>query len=419
MMQNNLLHTLLEEFAINLPKKNDINQRNISFPSVENKIISLIGMRRTGKTYYLYQKINELLQKKVKIEQILYINFEDERLSNISKHELGELLDEFYSLYPENYKKKIYIFLDEIQNVDDWGQVVRRFFDKKNTNMAITGSSAKLLSKEIATSLRGRCYSIEVWPYSFAEFLKNSELYPKSRTFGKVTLNRLKKCLQDFLLRGGFPEVSVAAINEHYRILQDYVEVVTYRDIVERHNVTNISLLKYVIKFLVKNTATRFSINKMYNDLKSQGFQIGRSTLYDYISYIEDSYLCFFVSLYSESLRKSQVNEKKIYVIDTGVACSYMFGFSENYGRLFETLVYIELRRREYNVFYYFTKDRYEIDFLVETPERKRILYQVVWDVSDKKTLEREQRALNMAKQELNIEGFLITPDVFIEKFIN
>ncbi len=414
-----LLQDLLEEFKEKISRANGAIPREITLPSIPNKINVIIGMRRTGKTYFLLQEIKQLLEKNpARLSQLLYLNFEDDRLLPLTAPKLGELIDAFYTLYPENHDKTCYFILDEIQNVPQWEITIRRFFDTKKVNIKLTGSSAKLLSKEIATSLRGRSIATEMWPFSFKEYLIAQKIEPPQKLFGKISKDRLLQALKNYIKQGGFPETVYLDTLDRNRILQDYVDVVIFRDIIERYKITNVELIKYLIKSLIKQTGSAFSVNKFYNDLKNQGMPISKMTIYDYLSYIEDAYLIFAVPLYSESLRKIQSNPRKIYAIDTGLIHAYTSSALENIGHLFENVVYIELRRRGFEVFYYLTKERYEIDFLAKDRRNKFHLYQVVWDISNKETLAREKRALEAAEKELKIKGKIITPETFLEMLL-
>ena len=195
-------------------------------------------MRRTGKTGLMFQTIQNLLSSGVPQSRILCLNFEDDRLLPCDQAKLASILDEFYSMYPESHNELCYMFLDEIQNVENWALVIRRFFDSKKVKIYLTGSSAKLLSKEIASSLRGRSISCEVWPFSFTEFLISQNIESKYKTFGKQTIDLLAKYFNQYLTVGGFPEVINLKPDHRNIILQDYVDVVIYRDIVERYNLT-------------------------------------------------------------------------------------------------------------------------------------------------------------------------------------
>lgn len=413
-MASLLFHELREEFTQEMQLFNSGIPREAVFSSIPNKIKVAIGMRRTGKTFFLLQKIRELQNEGIPLSRIFFLSFEDDRLLPITQETLREFIDEFYSLYPENHSEVCYFFLDEIQNVESWPLLVRRIFDTKQTQIFLTGSSAKLLSKEIATTLRGRSIATEIWPFSFNEYLQARNLSMQSQTKGKSYQDRMQHYLKDYLKHGGFPEAVNLETSDRNVLLQDYVNVVIFRDIVERYSITNITLVKYLIKSLLKNTGGSFSANKLFNNLKSQGFSVGKTTIYDYIGYIEDAYLAFTVPLYSESIRKVHSNPKKIYAIDTGIVNAYTLSFSNNFGHLFENLVYLDLRRRGHDVYYYLTKERYEVDFLSQDKMGKMHLMQVVWDARDAETLAREQRALKCAEDELKIKGQIITPDVWL-----
>jgi hypothetical protein len=221
--------------------------------------------------------------------------------------------------------------------------------------------------------------------------------------------------LLQYFQQGGFPGVQNLASSERLETLQGYVETVIFRDIVERYQVTNLSLLRYLIHSLMKNVASLFSINKFYNDIKSQGFKVGKDTLYTYLEYIEDAYLIFTVPLFSESLRMRQNAPKKIYAIDSGLLLANSFNLSPNLGKLFENLVYLDLRRQKKQVFYYKTSSGYEIDFIAQYDQQRPEILQVVWETEDKKTIEREIRALKEAEKELGISGKIIDLNTYLK----
>ncbi|MBY0545301.1 MAG: ATP-binding protein [Gammaproteobacteria bacterium] len=412
-----LLQTLLVEFQAKYSTMADPVSRQGHFNHLPNKIDVAIGMRRVGKTYFLFQTIRDLLMKEnIPWHRILYLNFEDDRLLPCSQKKLVALLEGFYQLYPDNHDHTCYFFLDEIQQVDDWPLVIRRFFDTKKIKIYLTGSSARLLSKEIASSLRGRSLSTEIWPYSFNEYLSAYHMtWDKKHLVSDKIQHKLQEYLRNYFIQGGFPETIGLPVDKQRQLLQDYVEVVLMRDIIERYNITNISLIKYLLSTLLKNIATGFSVHKFANDVKSQGLTGAKNTIHDYLSYIEDAYLVFCVPLFSESLRKTHSNPRKIYAIDTGLANAFSFSLQHNSGHLFENIVYLDFRRRGCKVYYYLTQERCEVDFLVEDPFGHRKLYQVVWDMSDPSTLAREERALRTAEKELGIPGEIITPEVYMQ----
>lgn len=419
MINQTLLAELIEELSETLLELNTHQVTRLAhFPTMKKKVNVATGMRRVGKTYLLWQQVQKLLSEGVAFRQILYVNFEDDRLLPMRQEQLAQLLDLFYATYPDNYNRTCYLFLDEIQNVDGWPLVIRRFMDSKKVRIYLSGSSAKLLSKEIASTVRGRSLTTEVWPYSWTEYKLAHSLVQPQKPFSQKTTDIHCAKLKEYLLMGGFPEVQGSEpLSNKRQTLQSYVDIVIYRDIIERHNITNISLLNYLVKCMLKNIACKYSPHKFFNDIKSQGFKASKNTVYDYMHHIEDAYLAFAVPLYSESLRQVQSNPKKIYAVDSGLAHAYNMSFSENIGRLFENMFYLELRRLGHEVYYYNTKDGFEIDFFTRDLEGKLHLYQVVWDRYDLETLQCEKRALKAAENELGIQGTLVDPSYFVWNF--
>lgn len=403
-----LLITLLEESFYTIEQARII-PRDIQFPQSEQMIKVAVGMRRSGKTYALFQRISELLKLGIKKEQILFVDFEDDRLLPMNAKQMGALLDEFFSIYPENHQRKCYFFLDEVQNVEDWHQVVRRYHLRKNIELTITGSSSKLLSQEIHTSLRGRSLSVEVLPYSFNEYRVAGQLTVPKPPFGRQAYDIANKQMVDFFTKGGFPAVQQMQAHEWRETLQGYVDTLILRDIIERHNVTNITLLKYLTKTLLINAAAPFSVNKFFNNVKSQGYKISRETLHHYMAYLEDAFLIFSVPVYSESVRAQHTKPNKIYCIDNGLIYAFSLNIKELYHKFLENQIYLDLRRQGKQIYYYNTQEGYEIDFVTVDKNGERELIQVTWDMSNAKTADREQRALDIAEKELDIKGRIIT----------
>jgi predicted AAA+ superfamily ATPase len=418
MNEQALLQITLGEFYDKLTLLKDIVARDAKFPDAPNKIKVAIGMRRAGKTYFVYQHILKLINEGVSKTNILYINFEDDRLLPLNEKKLAKLVDSFYSLYPENHDKKCYLFLDEIQNVDNCPLVIRRLHDSKNVEIFLTGSSAKLLSKEIATSLRGRSLAVEIWPYSFNEFMKAKNISIDRSLYSKKVQDKLTAIFHSYLSDGGFPETIPFSSDVRQQTLQEYFDLVIYRDIIERHNIKNPTLIKYILLSMIHNVGKPFSINKLYNDLKSQGYKIGKDILYEYANHIEDAYLAFSVGLYDKSIRKTYTTPKKLYAIDPGMIRALTLNYESDLGKLFENIIYLDLRRFGCKINYYLTKERYEIDFLAQTPRGHKKFFQVAWNLEDTSTIEREQRALQIGMRELQIPGEIITLDSYLHKGI-
>lgn len=411
-----ILQIILDEFHGKLALLKDLVPREAHFAKAANKIKVAIGMRRAGKTYFVYEHILFLLKKKIGKSQILYINLEDDRLQPLDQKNFAQLVDAFYTLYPENHEKKCYLFFDEVQNVEDWAQVIRRLHDTKNVEIFLTGSSAKLLSKEIATSLRGRSLATEIWPYSFKEFMQAHQIEVDLSLYGNKARDKLTQAFHLYLSTGGFAEITSYSPDLRQQTLQEYVDIVIYRDIIERHKIGNPALVKHMILSMLHNVGRPFSINKFYNESKSRGYDTGKDTLYDYASYIEDAYLAFAIPIFDSSIRKVQTNPKKLYAIDPGLVRALTLDYDRDLGRLFENVVYLDLRRQGCHVSYYLTEDRREIDFIIQTPRGQKKFFQVVWYMEDQNTYERESRALETGMKELQIPGEILTLDAYLQR---
>jgi hypothetical protein len=385
-------------------------KRQTDLKELPGKISVVIGMRRVGKTYFLYQKIQQLIDEGTDPKSIFYLNLEDDRLPELKKGVLSELIDGFYALYPQNHTRHCWLFFDEIQMAEDWSSVLRRLLDTKKVSIFATGSSARLLSKEIATNLRGRAISTEIWPLNLQEYANARTYHLPQEIMSQRTKDEYFAFFNEYLLSGGFPETVNYNEMDQRRVHQDYVSVAILRDILERHEIKNKHLLRYLIKFILTNVSKPVSFNKLFNDLKSQGQSIGKNTLYEYFDHISDCYLSFLVPLYTESTRKQESNPRKAYAVDTGISRSHMIGISDNMGRLFENLIYLDFRRHHYEVHYYLTRTGKEIDFIARSFEGRPRIVQVCFDAQDSETYEREATALSQAESELGISGALITP---------
>lgn len=371
-------------------------RREIQIPLDSGKVISIIGPRRTGKTYLMYQVISEIKD----ITNVVYINFEDERLE-LSSNELNQVIEAYFEMYPNKKEGDLFFFFDEIQEIKGWENFIRRVYDTISKNIFITGSSSKLLSKEIATSLRGRTISYEVLPLSFREYLKfkqtEEDIYS---TKGKA---KLISSFNEYLLKGGFPETISMGQELYEKTLTNYFEVMVYRDIIERHNIANVLPLKLFIKNLVANTAKEFSVNKIFNTFKSEGIKTSKDTLYKFIDYCEDAYILSTISNFSESMPKQTI--KKSYSIDTGLSSMLSFTLSKDKGRLFENVILLELKRMGKQAYYY--KDKSECDFIVKEKDKIAQAIQVCYDLSDENE-GREIAGLLEAMKRFNLKKGLI-----------
>lgn len=393
-MDKEIIRAIIKDFhRRRLPK---LIERNINVPINSGKIISIIGPRRTGKTYLIYQ----IMSKVKDITNIIYINFEDERLELNSK-ELNQIIESYFEIYPDKKEQDLFFFFDEIQEIKNWEKFVRRIYDTISKNIFITGSSSKLLSKEIATSLRGRTITYEVFPLSFIEYLKFKNIEDDIHsTKGKA---KLISAFNEFILKGSFPETISMGQELYEKTLENYFEVMIYRDIAERHNIRDILPLKLFIKRLTGNTAKEFSINKIFNSLKSEGIKISKDVIYKFLDYCEDAYMLIPISNFSESLAKQTI--KKSYSIDTGFSSMLSFALSKDKGRLFENIILLELKRKGKEIYYY--KDKLECDFIVKEKDRITEAIQVCYDLNENNQ-EREIAGLNEAMKRFGLKKGLI-----------
>ena len=392
-MKNLIKQRLADAVSMDIP---EIVEREFRLPNIPNKTHAVIGMRRTGKTYFLFQKIKQYLSEEIDQSRLVYFNFEDERLAEMTSKELHWITDEYYVLYPENMSRKVYFFFDEIQMVKGWEVFTRRLMDNENVQIFISGSSAKLLSREIASSMRGRSIETIIYPYSYREFLKIQGIdYPSSPArANKQQRNHLANRFLKYLLEGGFPEAQGLENRDRHLLLQGYVNMVLFRDIIDRFNISNTMVLKKLIRHLISNAGTHFTVNKFFNYLKSQGMKVAKTTLYEYLDHIQDAFLLFPVHIYTDSERKRMLNPIKPYIIDTGLTSAFSTKQEPDSGKLLENNVFVELKRRQAEISYMRTSSGYEVDFIARYPDGRVQAIQVSADVSNPQTLERECRSL-------------------------
>jgi len=407
-----IIQTLIADFNERpLPK---LTTRSAQIRPLAGKAQTIIGMRRAGKTWFLYQQMADLLGQGIEKERLLYINFEDERLHPFAQSDFETLLDSFYQTNPALKEKTCFFFFDEIQLVPNWEQFIRRVLDTENARVFVTGSSAKLLSREIATSLRGRSLSTEIFPFTFAEFLNHNKINYAFRSIpGSKMRVQLKKSFQQFLLHGGFPEIQDYSRYDRIKVLQEYVHTVIYRDVADRYNIGKLQPLRRLLLTTLNAPATLFSVNKFYNHLKSQQIPCRKDSLYSYLDYLHEAYLLFPVYLAAKSEKAKQVNPAKIYPIDTGLAHAHSRQTEPDWSHLLETFVFLELRKRNYSIEYYKTQKGYEIDFVASPPYAcAKELIQVAVSIKDEQTRNMAIRALTdgMVEQQLP-QSLLITAD--------
>jgi uncharacterized protein len=370
------------------------------------QIHAVIGLRRAGKTFFLYQIVNELLGSGVPKEAVLLVNFEDERLAALSAERLGVILDAYYELFPERTRGEVHVFLDEVQVVPGWERFVARLFENKRYRLTITGSSSKLLSMEIATSLRGRSVSTHIYPLSFSEFASYRGLEVDQRTAFRSERYKAVKLLDSYLAWGGFFEVQDAHDDgERRRIVSTYVDLVVYRDLVERYSVKNLTAMKALIRYFVTNTTRKASLSKLGATLGAG--PVSRNTIAQYTSFLEDTNVLYACTKFSYKLSQGNT-PSKFYLADPSFKTVAGANFSADRGLFFENAVYMELRRRGLEVSFF--EDKGECDFITKSGTKVIAAYQVCVDPA--RAGEREEKGLLAALDTFNMaDGTIITAD--------
>jgi predicted AAA+ superfamily ATPase len=377
-------------------------RREEDLPPLAGKALAVIGMRRAGKTTFLHQIRADYLQAGRNPHRQLYFNFEDERLLGIPATELHRIPETLLKLFPEPVDEPITLYLDEIQLVPGWETFVRRLLDTPGYELFLSGSSAKLLSREIASSMRGRAWETTIHPFGFSEFLchhgHDLPADPSALTLKKTTA--LDHHFGRYLTMGGFPEAQSLEVHHRRQLLQNYVDVLLLRDVIERHQISNPVALRWLVRRLLSSPAGLFSITRFSADLKSQGISVGREHLYEFLAHLEDAFLLHTIPVATDSEKRRQVNPRKVYPADTGLIPVFDRSGKLNTGHALETVVFIGLLRRLAEVAYVKTKQGTEVDFLARYPDQREELIQVCATVDDPTTLAREIRALEHAAQE-------------------
>ncbi len=378
--------------------------REIVLPWVPRKVDTLVGMRRSGKTWMMRQRMRELVDAGTPREALLYLSFEDERLWQLDASQLGLIVDVYFRRTPRLRKRTCAFFFDEIQVVTGWERFVRRILDTEDVHVCISGSSSRLLSREIATSMRGRSIATEVFPFSFSEALTHrGVVLDRGRRLGKRARSEVEHAFREYLARGGFPEVQGLDEHTRIRVLQEYLDAVIFRDVVERHRESNTVALRRLIRQLINAPASLVSIHRLYNDFRSQGISVSKDKLYEFQDHLEDAFLIFSIPIFSDSERVRQTNPRKSYPVDTGLvtACSTTPG--RGVGRLLETCVFLHLRRQTSEIAYYRHQDGTEVDFVVSADSQPKLV-QVSADITSQDTRRRELAALDAAMTALGVD---------------
>ena len=374
----------------------DIMLRELKVPIDSNFIISIIGPRRAGKTYFLFSLLHN-------VKQGIYLNFEDSRLAEVTYKEVRDLIRIFVEIYGRIPK---YLFLDEVQNVESWEKVVRELHDLKKYRIFLTGSSSKLLSKEIATQLRGRSLSFILLPFSFKEFLIYKQI-PVEKYLSKDEEAKMKNLLREYLEFGGFPDV--IKNEQKLKILKEYSDLMLFRDFIERHKIRNLDLARMLHTFLIQNFSKEVSIRSLFDKLKVN-VKVGKDTVYEYVTKLEDTVFFFFLKKFSRKVHLRESWPKKIYLCDPGL--TKIVKYSQEFGRLMENAVFLNLLRQKNESplieMFYLKLIGGEVDFVVREGLQIKQLIQVTYVSTKDEIEEREIKSLLKASDLLKCEDLLV-----------
>ena len=355
----------------------------------------IIGIRRCGKSVLAYQLLKDL--------QFAYVNFDDEKLAGLGADDLNDVLEAFYEVYGD-FK---YILLDEIQNITGWELFVNRL-QRQGFNVVVTGSNSHLLSRELSTHLTGRHISLELFPFSFKEFLKYHDIDVKNiDLMSTKEIGFFKKKLEDYLILGGFPEMVREPANKKIYLQSLYSDIIN-KDIIIRHNVRFSKTLKDMANSLMSNTSSQVSFNRLKNifNLKSV------HTALNYLSFLEESFLFFLVPRFSYKPHERVTASRKIYSIDTGMIDALSVNFSQNIGKIYENMVFLELSRKcseeQAEIYYWQDTSKNEVDFVVKRGNEVQELIQVCYNINEYDIKKREVSSLVKAGNELKCKNLTV-----------
>lgn len=380
------------------------------------EVIVITGVRRCGKSSLLRLIWDDCKDKEnLTDDQLLYFNFEDERLVGFSKDDFSRLLEAFFELRKENSGRKLFLFLDEIQNILYWEKWINRIHEGGRFKVFITGSSSTLLSSEMASSLTGRNVPVWLYPLSFREYCvqyKGLKISADS-FYDKEWQADANKNLTEYLKLGGMPEYIKT---ESMELIQEYFENIISRDIVNRYRIKYKQGIKELAHILLSNMGQTQSLSRLGKNIEIKNI----NTVRNYLKYLEDAFLFFHLPLFSYSYKRQLYNPDKYYTVDIGFFNNIAFKNSANLGSVYENTFFLELKRNSSNeIFYYKTRNNFEVDFAVKRKNEIKI-YQVCYDLTGDKVVEREERAILAAMDELKIGfGVIINREMEETKEIN
>jgi len=372
----------------------DVIHRDEELPVNRQKIITIPGVRRCGKSTLMEIAVNELLASGISKERILWIGFDDERLRKMSSDDLDEVLSAYMEMFPDIPIREVYMFFDEIQLVEGWEYFVLRVFKSYCKNIYVCGSNATMLSTELSNALRGYPLEYKTYPLSFNEYCRFRGV--DTRSFLERDRSKVKNAFAAYIHASSFPEIVLTDLaSEKLKLLHGYFDTMLLKDIAEHYQIAQVSVLRYFIKRVLANLSKPTSILSIYNDIKSQGLKISKDELYKWGNYICDVFMFVRIPKYERSLAKEQKSQHKYYCIDNGLYGAILLPQSDDNGKLLENTVLLHLTRWcgwADKVFYYMGTS--ECDFVVQRNEQVDELIQVTWELSDEKIRQREINGL-------------------------
>ena len=372
----------------------DVIERDLELPINRKKIITIPGVRRCGKSTMMEIAINHLVKDGVSKERILWLGFDDERLTDLSTDEFDEIISAYMELFPHIPIKDVYMFFDEIQLVKNWEYFVLRLYKSYCKNIFVCGSNATMLSTELASVLRGYPLEFPTTTLSFNEFCRFSGI--STTDVLEQDKARLRMAFKEYNSSSSFPEIVLTKNkSEQLKLLQGYFNTMILKDLVEHYNTKNIEVVKYFTKRILANLSKPTSINAIYNDIKSQGLKVGKNDLYLWANYLCNIFLFSRISKYTKSIIKEQQSLDKYYCVDNGIRNAVLLPQRNDEGKLLENNVFLHLNRNRqpYEKITYF-KENCECDFVVQHDDLVTQLIQVTWTMADPATKEREINGL-------------------------
>lgn len=368
----------------------DLQDRKMQLPLDGGRIVTVTGIRRCGKSSLLGLTINRLLEAGVPKERILYVGFDDERFLSMTPDNFDELLQAYREMYPTTSLQDVYMFFDEIQLVSGWELFVLRVYKNYCKHIFTTGSTAKMLSGEIASALRGWPDEYREYPLSFEEYLSFKGI--EADKYSEEGKAMMTFAFRDYCDEGGFPEVVRAQTkSEKVKILQSYFSTMLFRDMIEHYHIgASVSVVRYFLKRMMNNLTKPTSVNNIYNDLKSQGLKVAKDSVYLWLDYACNIFLFRKVQRYTKSMVKQSSSPAKYYMADIALRNAVLLPESEDAGKALENIVYLNLERslgEEDQISYFY--EQKECDFVVQRGERVSELVQVCWTLNEE-NMERE-----------------------------